>query len=177
MSEVILLDQLPDYIRERIETGDPGKMRCPRCDGGRSGELSLSVFGVGVGVVRLKCWRASCGWYATTMTDPNAKMSRKAIRPAIVYREPIAPIGGTPIADRLVGRYGLDLSLVFDHGWGITGDTLVMPILCPYGTTRGHLTRTFDTPKRCMSYKNTAQPWLDWWPAGVDIRAPFGPPV
>ena len=169
-TEVILLDQLPDYIRARIESGDPGKMRCPRCDGGRSNELSLSVFGVGVGVVRLKCWRATCGWYATTMTDPSAKMSRKTVRQAMVYRESIGPVGGTHIADVLVTKYGLDLSIVFDHSWGITNDTLVMPVLDPYGGVRGHVTRTFDKSKRCMTYKATAQPWLDWWPGDAEHK-------
>ncbi len=51
------------------------------------------------------------------------------------------------------------------HGWTEdgTGTTLVMPILDPYGRVRGHVTRTFDTPKRCYTYKATSQPWLDWW--------------
>ena len=169
MSEVILLDQLPDYIRERIETGDPGKMRCPRCDGGRSNELSLSVFGVGVGIVRLKCWRASCGWYATTMTDPDAKMSHKIIRPAMVYREPVEPVAGRIMA-RLEWQYSLKQTVWKRHSWGTTGDILVMPVLCPYGGVRGHITRTFDTPKRCMTYKATAQPWLDWWPGDAEHK-------
>jgi len=168
-TEVILLDQLPAYIRERIETGDPGKMRCPRCDGGRSDELSLSVFGVGVGVVRLKCWRASCGWYATTMTDPDARMSHKIIRPAMVYREPIEPVAGRIMA-RLEWQYNLKQTVWKGHSWGTTGDILVMPVLCPYGGVRGHVTRTFNTSKRCMTYKNTAQPWLDNWSAGAENK-------
>jgi hypothetical protein len=40
---------------------------------------------------------------------------------------------------------------------------LVMPVRSPNGEHRGYQTRTFSTPKKVSPYKESAQPWLDWW--------------
>ena len=76
------------------------------------------------------------------------------------------------MAARLVGVYGCSLRLAAEHGWGVSADadTLIMPVRGPYGELRGHVTRTFDKPKRCYTYKATAQPWLDHWTMG-DMRS------
>jgi len=87
-----------------------------------------------------------------------------------VYREPIEPLAYGDIDLRLRKKYGIDMAVCQSHGWGASedGKTLIMPIRCPYGGVRGHVTRTFTAPKRCFTYKATAQPWLDWWAADAE---------
>ncbi len=165
--DVLMLDKLPDYLQRAIKNGT-SRTTCPRCEGGRSKEVSLSVrpsHMAGANFIKLSCWRASCGWYAMTMTDPNATLMTGIVKPASVYRDPIHEITPFNIGELLQGRYGLRLRKIASHGWGVADDqrTLVMPVHDPYGNVRGHVTRTFDTPKRCYTFKATAQPWLDWW--------------
>jgi hypothetical protein len=129
MSDVLLLDRLPEYIQSSIKSGLDVRVHCPKCDGGQTAELSLSIRSMGEGIVKLSCWRASCNWYATTITDPNAKIHSRKVKEANYYRDPV---------------------------YGLAGDML-------FRQERGHVTRTFTTPKRCMTYKATAAPFLDWW--------------
>lgn len=162
-TEVLLFEALPADLRESIERG-AARCLCPMCSGGRTGELSLDVRQSEDAVMRLKCYRASCGWYAVTVTDPNATIQRKSVKPPKVYSEDILPVAGV-LKDTLVVDYGLIESIWKAHGWGqnAQGYSLVMPVLNAYGGVRGHVTRTFDSPKRCYTWKASAQPWLDWW--------------
>lgn len=163
--QVTLVKDLPEYLRFVVENPTMGsKTVCPKCDGGRTGELSLSVNEKEDGIVWLRCWRASCGWRGLTMTDPTATVSNRKMKKVTVYRDPIEPLA-MRLAHYLHSKYGLDVKEYIYHGWGMSpdGETLIMPIKCPYGGTRGHITRTFSKPKRCYTYKATAQPWLDWW--------------
>jgi len=167
--QVTLIKDLPEYLRFVVENPTMGsKTVCPKCDGGRTGELSLSVNEKEDGIVWLRCWRASCGWRGLTMTDPTATVSNRRMKKVTVYREPIEPLTEAML-DRLL-KYNLRLPVAARHGWGSNGDTLVMPVRCPYGGVRGHVTRTFATPKRCFTYKATAQPWLDWWRSGAQCK-------
>ncbi len=176
MDNVVLMNQLPDYIREHIAFETDGKLRCPKCDGGRTGEISLSVYGADSGegrkmsgAIRLHCWRASCGWTAVTLSSMSeVKMQSGKIKPPKVYRDPLSNIKGMQVQE-LRFIYGLKQSSYVPHGWKVGEDeALVMPILCPVGGVRGHATRTFTKPKRCYTYKATAQPWLDWWTGDRD---------
>jgi hypothetical protein len=164
--QAVLLKDLPEYLRFVVEQPTMGsKTVCPKCDGGRSGELSLSVNEGEDGIVWLRCWRASCGWRSLTLTDPTATVERRPMKKVTVYREPIEPLAYGDLNLRLRKRYGIDMVYAQGHGWGASpdGKTLIMPVRCPYGGVRGHVTRTFTDPKRCYTYKATAQPWLDWW--------------
>lgn len=173
MTEVTLFANLPEQLRLDIEAGGE-RCLCPRCDGGQSRERSLSVRQDGIGVLKLKCFRASCGWYGISVTDPNAKLQRKNIKPPSVYRDPTIPLQGVPL-QLLRSAYGLSKQAMFHHGWRLAeaGHALVMPILDPNGMELGHVTRTFDTPKRVYTFKASARPWLDWWLGEVDRYAPI----
>ena len=161
--DILLYSALPAELRESIEAGSSRSV-CPKCDGGSSREASLDVRQDETAHMRLKCWRSTCDWYAITVTDPDARIQSKSIKPPSVYREETAPIAGEML-DTLVGAYGLDPECFTDHGWTMSpnGRTLVMPILDANGLTLGHVTRTFESPKRCYTFKATAQPWLDHW--------------
>ena len=119
----------------------------------------------------MRCWRASCGWFGLTLTDTNTKLQAYAMKPPSIYREPTELLSDGNYA-YLNLNYQLDRDVMNKHGWRQNGSTLVMPVRSPYGEERGHVTRTFDKPKRCMTYKATAQPWLDWWPTHLDPRNP-----
>ncbi len=164
MPEVLLYKSLPESLRDAIASGAQRTL-CPKCLGGTTSEQSLSIRPDAEGViVKLSCWRSTCDWYAYTVVGEGVTMTTRAVKPATVYREATKPVGvGMRIA--LEQSYGVDRSVFEAHGWCMSdnGHALVMPIRCPNGGVRGHLTRTFDTPKRCYTYKATAQPWLDWW--------------
>jgi len=163
MTEVLLYEALPHELREQIDNGVT-RCRCPRCDGGASREFSLDVRQADTGVLKLKCYRASCSWFGISITEPNAVLQRKSVKPPSVYRNPTIPIQGD-IQGKLVNDYGLSLEQAREHGWRLSehGTELVMPVRDSYGNVRGHVTRTFGKPKRCFTYKETAQPWLDFW--------------
>jgi len=155
-------------LRDEITSGS-SRCICPKCDGGSGKERSLDVRQEETGVMRLKCFRSSCEWYGITITDKNAQIQSKSMKQGRVFRDPIVPIVGA-MEQRLVLDYGLIQDGYREHRWGMNerGDQLVMPILDPYGNERGHVTRTFESPKRCYTFKATAQPWLDHWNVGAD---------
>ena len=161
---VVPYENLPAYVRQAIARNE-SRIVCPTCDGGTQRERSLAIRAmdeIDCTVVKLSCWRSTCSWYAVTMPGGDVKFETRKLKPANVYREPIGPLSLERNLS-LPKRFGLLPAVWAAHGWGRTGDTLVMPVLSPYGGVRGHVTRTFTKPKRCMTYKATAQPWLDWW--------------
>jgi len=120
----------------------------------------------------MRCWRASCGWRGITMNDPNTVMQARKMKKVTVYREAIEPITKHDFGEALRQMYNIHPAVWTEHGWGVNHEQkcLVMPIRCPYGGVRGHVTRTFTDPKRCFTYKATAQPWLDWWAADAENK-------
>jgi hypothetical protein len=170
MREIRSLDSLPEYVRQMIEQPAMGsKTICPVCNGGRTGEISLSVRQVDDGpLVKLSCWRATCNWYCY-VGDAGLRLERKKLKEGRVYMEPTAKVSRW-MKDQLASDYGLKASYWDEHGWrqAVDRNELVMPVLDQYGRERGHVTRTFDTPKRCFTYKATQQPWLDWWVQNTD---------
>lgn len=161
--KVIALDSLPLELQTAIHDGQVRTV-CPSCQGGRSGEVSLSVRDLDEGIIKLSCWRASCGFYAVSFVDPGARLQSKKIKPGRPYAHKLKPVSGM-LGATLALDYGLSPTVFDAHGWKqeTNSETLVMPVRGPSGLIRGHTTRTFTTPKRVMAYKETAQPWLDWW--------------
>lgn len=159
------LDALPTNVQHAVVAGD-GYTVCPSCDGGSRRRQTLGIKHVGEGVVRLGCFRVTCGWVCLTLTDPDVEVTRKKFKEGKVYRDPTIMLQGEP-QGFLSATYGLKSSEMHSHGWMLdqgTAETLVLPILDPYGRERGHITRTlFESPKRVYTYKATAQPFLDWW--------------
>lgn len=163
MTDLLTLSSLPEYLRDAIQNNV--RAVCPKCDGGRSREQSLSIR-QDDRVVSMKCYRASCGWYALAAMESGARVVSKPIKKVTVYRDETKPLGKYLCSQ--LASYGLDISTWHTHGWRTdvrTERTLVMPVRDPYGGERGVVTRTFDEPKRCYTFRATAQPWLDWWPS------------
>lgn len=169
--EIRQIDTLPAYVREAIATGET-RIICPTCNGGRSRESSLSIRPIegGLGLLKLSCWRATCSWFCTVV-DKGTVIERRTLKPGTVYDGGMYPLCMLEV--ELGNDYGLHMDLADAHGWrtDATRKTLIMPIVDRYGGTIGHFTRTFDTPKRCFTYKATARPWLDYW--FVDKDAPM----
>jgi len=156
-------DALPDYIQTAIDSGSIREV-CPRCDGGSTRESCLSIRYSEDAVTTFKCFRSTCGWFGMTAMDNRARVETKKLKVGRVYRNPTIPLQGNYVSI-LRDRYQLRRASADGHGWRISehGEELVMPVLDRYGRERGHVTRTFETPKRCYTYKATVQPWLDWW--------------
>lgn len=168
MPTVIPLSKLPDATREAIALRGVSRTTCPRCGGGQSREISLSVRPVDHGLIKLSCWRVSCGWYALVLVDGSSQWewSARKMPAARVFSDPVYPLAGK-IRDTLAADYGLDVAALDTRGWrmakGDKSPRLVIPIKNRMGQCIGHLTRTFDKPKIVSTYKNTAGPFLDVW--------------
>ena len=162
MPDILTVDRLPEYLQDALRN-HRGREVCPKCDGGSTREESLSIRPLDDGLIhKLSCWRATCGWYAF-VGGVDVKSVTKKVKTGSVYRDETFPL--RVLGHKLGSTYGLGHLHMLAHGWTEdgTGTTLVMPVRDPYGRIRGHVTRTFDTPKRCYTYKATSQPWLDWW--------------
>lgn len=163
---VVARNALPDYLQAALDAGSQREV-CPRCDGGTDRESSLSIRPDqgGEGVITMKCFRASCGWFGITLLDGTVQYDLKKIKLGNVYRDPILTLAGN-CASNLIVDYGLNPEQWREHGWGMNEarNALVMPIRDHYGRERGHITRTvYEDKKRVYTYKATAQPFLDWW--------------
>jgi len=178
MLEVFTSDQLPEEVRLGIKAG-AHKLRCPKCKGGKSGEISLSVFYPAenkpdhVPMVGLKCWRVSCGWVANVMfgEGEHFRLVRQQVHEGRVFDGPLFPPGDRHELTLGYGLTGKDYGTRFHISW--EPPCLVMEVRGPNGELRGHLTRTFDKPKKVMAYKQSAQPWLDWWTLNTRCKKLF----
>lgn len=167
MLEVFTADQLPARIQEAIK-GGVTRLLCPKCQGGQSKEISLGVKPLpgmdgSVPLVGLKCWRNSCGWHANVMFGEGDyfRLVRQHVHEGRVFDRPLTPPGES---HKLTRKYELSEA---DYGSRFrvcaAPPCLAMEVRGPSGDLRGHLTRTFDEPKQVMAYKQSAQPWQDWW--------------
>lgn len=152
---------ISDNLRTAIAAGQTRAI-CPACGGGSSREQSLSIRQDGP-IVSLYCFRNTCGWrhVAGSGDAPSARREREPR----VYDGPLQPVGYAGVmGERLDYDYELDPRDYFGRWWEGEPGSLVMAALGPHGQLRGHTTRTFTKPKRCMTYQSAlAQPWLDWW--------------
>lgn len=171
MPDVCTIDSLPDSVRRAVLDPMYGtRTVCPVCGGGSTRESSLSIRGSEdtPGLIKLSCWRATCGYWAYVVTGKDVQWSgRQRKEPRIFDRDTI-PLQGE-VLSMLVRDFGLRERTMNDHGWRLLrGDvtTLVLPVLDRNGQQIGTQTRTFETPKRVDSFKETARPFLDFWNAG-----------
>lgn len=178
MLEVFTADQLPARIQEAIK-GGVTRLLCPKCQGGQSKEISLGVKPLpgmdgSVPLVGLKCWRNSCGWHANVMFGEGDyfRLVRQHVHEGRVFDRPLTPPGES---HKLTRKYELSEA---DYGSRFrvcaAPPCLAMEVRGPSGDLRGHLTRTFDEPKQVMAYKQSAQPWQDWW-LSDDLNYPKHP--
>ena len=177
MTDIIAMNALPESIREAIHIGTT-RIRCPACQGGTTGEFSLSIRRAEniktLPAVSLICFRASCGWRAVVVTDTQIKYTTK-VPEANVFREPVNSFDiRRHIFGALCQRFpwlaeAETKNSLSNRGWGFVGDIhpakLAQPILGPHGERRGVQTRTYlpDGQKRVMTYKETAKPLMDFW--------------
>ncbi len=171
MPDILTLDRLPPETRKAV--ADPlygARVMCPKCDGGSTRERSLSIRSVdnNDGMLKLSCWRGTCGYWAYVLLDGTFEWQGKQMREPSVYRDEILPCTPEQL-EILVRDYGLDAELLGKRGWASTPDgALLIPIRGVYGSEMGHITRTLDKKKRVYTYKATAQSFLDVWYAHPD---------
>ena len=163
---IVPYQQLPAKLRHQIENGVTNTV-CPKCGGGRSGEASLSIRGEDqAGTLSLKCFRASCGWYAKTNGSGYVGRDSKPSftpRQLDAYTEPL----DDSTVDYLCAVYGLSGPVILARGWRqLQTKHLAIPILDRTSRQLGHITRTLESPKRVSTYRAVNQPLLDVWYAG-----------
>lgn len=163
--KIITIDSLPDVLQSQIKAG-VDRTVCPACGGGSTHEVSLSIRDVEGGLLKkLSCWRASCGFWGF-VSLPGAAVCTRKMKQAEPFSRPTVDIHGQ-LADKLELDYGLSVRRLTLRGWRMEDcltPTLVIPIRAYNGDIRGHITRTFEDPKRVFTFKETARPFVDYWP-------------
>lgn len=168
-TEVRPVHALPKYVREGIALG-ASRIRCPVCEGGKSRELSLSISQTPdtIGLLRLHCWRDSCGWYCITLLDDAAliKYEGRKLQQGQAYKGCTMKVLRN-MACEINRRWNI-LPSAYRGRWFQSADVtdeLVMSIRNRSGHELGHITRTVAPKgeKVVRTYKTTAQPFLDWW--------------
>lgn len=160
---ILAYNQLPSTLRRQLEHGATNAV-CPMCQGGRSGEASLSIQAKDMaGTLSLKCFRASCGWYC--LTNPGGL----EVRPRQAGFQPKPLEAATYDLDDstlgyLISSYGLDGPVLLARGWRqLSTKHISIPLLDRHGLQLGHQTRTLTTPKIVRTYKTVDRPLLDVW--------------
>jgi hypothetical protein len=145
-------EDMKSYFQElALDAGMSGpgdhKQICPACYGGSSGEISMSLRVSADGGWSAKCYRATCGIYATSK-GWSGDGRTKAPKPAFTA-DTILPLEGSYWHDRIAklpspwvvpefcAKYGF--SVMAD-----SPDTLVIELVGFGGRRIGHVTRTPD---------------------------------
>lgn len=155
-------------------TVQPGYHQCPVC---QAPERACHVFEAG-GKRHVYCFRASCGAKASFplggssggegIASPGA--SQEVLRPFTGYTLPIYNYPN--VLDRFKQKYG------FNPGGAIStctygGAPLIIPILAPNGSVRGHVEKTGLFPgeqKTNRIWKARHEPMISWTPGGNSKR-------
>lgn len=170
--KIIPLDSLPLSTQKGIESGD-GRVLCPVCGGGSTKERSLSILPTEhIGLTKLTCWRSTCGFWGY-VTAPGVEFVSKRMHEPRPFNEDTIPLQGEQLS-KLQLDYGLDKAVMHARPFRLlrdNPDTLVYPVRDQYGREIGHATRTLSKPKRCMTYKQTAGVFMDFW-RSVSAGAP-----
>lgn len=104
---------------------------CPKCQGGRSRELSLSSVDHN-GVTTWHCWRAKCGYRSLMLTSDAPQVSTPS------YREPPQVLSRNATVDLYLRKYRIDSGCADAFGINATThDRLLLPIYDPRGRFRG----------------------------------------
>lgn len=135
---------------------------CPKCNGGRSKERSLSV-GRDGGTLWWHCHRASCGWKGkesdggTTLAGETHNAKKERSVSLIRGRIP------APLRAELLSNYSLDSETLDKARWSYTpsyevrhadgvlsyyGPRVIMPIIGPEGQVRGEQFRSYSGHKK-----------------------------
>lgn len=151
---------------------------CPKCNGGRSKETTLSV-GRSGGSLWWRCHRASCGWVGkdsnASTSLPGETHSTKKSRSVSLDRQRLP----SPLKHELMEKYSLDEETLGRAGWSYTPDYLVrfpeggsksygprviFPLYGPAGQVRGEQFRSYSGHnKKAMIDGLTDQQMTSWY--------------
>ena len=131
-------------IAKRIGVGQFAAQICPACDGGASGERSLSLDVGQNGIIKFYCHRASCGFAGNAYLSPAAanlgvKSPGSRDRGDNPLTQPVHPLSDREQAFFL-SRYNLPVDAIENRIYR-TESRYALPILRPNGTRRGFITR------------------------------------
>lgn len=141
---------------------------CPSCEGGSSGERTLSVTKED-GTIKWYCHRASCGFKGVESSGGGSRYG---------YTKPVATRGfagrtfirtsqAVPeeIQEVLKQRYSITQSHIarWRIGWDEEAQRLVIPVLGPNGEELGAVLRTLDSNIAPKSKSHTEENALSWY--------------
>ena len=181
---MIPVDSLPHDVRLAVEACHADEtvhgLLCPKCEGGRTGEHKLTLFGEGL-TVSLRCWRASCTFNAAVLRVPEDG-DKVTLHPGYkfkprVFRGEYAP--WSVEHEHWFRAKFPALINVRSPAWvvptdDVPGVSYYYPVLSPTGAERGGQVRYYDgsTPK-AKAYPATDQPWQAWYLHGLPATCAF----
>lgn len=172
------INDLPADLADTVRLGhNQSGMLCPACEGGRSGERSLSVTRTGF-LAMLYCHRAGCGYSAAIPTDASAVFEPPAFKPRPFRGELCTPSSALRLY--LEHFYGISEDTVWVYTKGVVGtdDRVYMPVYGPRGEDRGGVLRMLDGSKpKTISFLTTDQPKLAWYHPPERFNGAPAPPI
>lgn len=170
MKRILLPSDFPSYIQDLLSDGcNHSSVLCPVCSGGRTGELSASVYNDGP-TAAIKCHRAGCGYYSTVMLDPTYRRPEAFMppkfHPKVCKHELYSILEGDSPGIYLRHRYGVERDTLTRFGVKhVHGKKAVyMPVYDMVGFERGGTIRYFDgSEPKAVAYKHTDKPWQAWY--------------
>jgi hypothetical protein len=142
---------------------------CPKCQGGRSRELSLSSVEV-EGLTVWKCWRAKCGYRDMQLTSDAPPRSLPAYR----QLPQALPLNAKHL--EYLAKYHITPEIAAAYGiQGTSYDRLLLPIYSPRGTLRGWNVRGTQKGQSkaniyCTGHLTAA--WFRAWDTCIEPNAP-----
>lgn len=138
---------------------------CPKCQGGRSRELSLSSVEVS-GVTAWRCWRAKCGYRTIMLTSDAPPQTELCHRPL----PQVLPV--TSEVRQYLIKYHIDTGMGEHYGLSATTHArLMLPIYSPRGALRGWNVRGTRQGQAKANIHCTGNLTLAWYRA--DAGAAF----
>lgn len=150
-------------IADAIKSLDTQRFICPRCKGGSTGELSLSVWPRGNGTYGYKCWRSTCNLAPGSILGDGGRIEE-------VYHDtqPAPRFSGDtfPLPFNVLERWGIETPQ--RYGILLTGrGSIMIPIRDWRGTRRGEVIRQlppYDSSEpKARTYKNNNYSGLSWF--------------
>lgn len=177
--------ELKLLTRGMVAGQSQGGLLCPFCQGGRTGERTLSVHLREDGVVLFICFRATCGKHGrihnngNVVASDNPPNAPKGFEPRW-FKDETRALNKQEI-ETIWSLYGLTYEDIKRHrlSVGVSDERLCIPIIGVGGSIRGYELRVFGKDlggqPKTLHFKHKDEPWIGWFVPRLGAEA--GSPI
>ena len=136
-----------------LSLGDIGRCVCPACGGGRTGEVSATVY-MTEGFAIWRCWRASCKARGRLLKAGHTHSVYAYTKPkSLVYREaPSVPSDIAEIINRKIKSSILKASAKYTND---LGGRVILPVFRRDNSRAGNVLRSYNASARSKALTDT----------------------